>query len=94
VPGLVAGVEGLDDNHAAAAARARGSERGLRRIIGGRLIFSIGAACDFCDLQEFASPREARIASAAGEQAVVADAVEALTWLALPQGPIAIAAVN
>ena len=67
-PGLAPAGEGLDDDPASTAAWARQTsiERCLRWIIGWRR-----------DRQEFACAREAGHACRRGEQAVVADAVEA-----------------
>ena len=69
---LAAGLEGLDDDHAAAAAGARVRE-GLRRIgVARRLDRSWG------QVQELTHGLHGFGAIAAGEQAVVADAVETL----------------
>lgn len=67
--GLLPPFKGLYDDHASAAARARRAEV-LRRI-------GIIGARWRSDVQEFAGKREAGLAGGAGEQAVVADAVEA-----------------
>jgi hypothetical protein len=70
---LAAGLEGLDDEHAAAAAGAWVGERlcrcwvGLDRLVGRR----------WGQVQEFARRGDCVGAIAAGEQAIVADAVEA-----------------
>jgi hypothetical protein len=75
---LAAGVEGLDDEHAAAAAGARLGEW-LRRCID----FDRRFGCRHCQSQEFARSRDRLGAIRAGEQAVVADAMEAFgsTWM-------------
>jgi hypothetical protein len=77
VAGPAAGLEGLDDDHAAAAAGARGGEHGLRSVIGGRLVLGIGGGTRR-DFQKLAGLRDALVACAAGEKAIVADAMEAL----------------
>ena len=71
---LAAGLEGLDDKHAAATVGARLSDwLGGRRIdLGGFFERRRGQA------QEFACSRDRLGAVGAGEQAVVADAMEAL----------------
>ena len=75
--GLTAGVERLDDDHAAAATGARGGEDALRSVIGGgRLVLGVGGGA-LGDLQELASLREVLVARATGEETVVADAVGA-----------------
>src|SRR5258708_4877520 len=73
VGGLAAGIEGLDDEHAAATARARLGEWLRRR----RIDFDRGFGCRRCQSQEFAHLRDRLGAVRAGEQAVVADAMEA-----------------
>jgi hypothetical protein len=79
---LAVGIEGLDDEHAAAAAGARACERlcriGFARLLGRSLLGRTWA-----EVQEIAQVRDGLGAIAAGEQAVVADAVEALdrTWM-------------
>src|SRR5260221_9771753 len=70
---LAAGIEGLDDEHAAATARARLGEWLRRR----RIDFDRGFGCRRCQSQEFAHLRDRLGAVRAGEQAVVADAMEA-----------------
>jgi hypothetical protein len=75
--GLSAGLEGLDDDHAAAAAGARGGERGSGCGVGGSLAFGI-CACACGRLQQLAGLRQALVALAASEEALVAEAVEAL----------------
>src|SRR5215204_1533900 len=69
-PRLVPARERLDDDHAAAAAGTRRTrvKRLLRLVVVGRRR----------DGQEMAGEREAGLAGGAGEQAVVADVVEAL----------------
>ena len=76
---LAAGLEGLDDDHAAAAAGARVGKRLRRRRID--LDRLLGCGC--CPTQELARPRDRLGAIAAGEQAVVPDAMEAMgsTWM-------------
>ena len=75
---MAAGLEGLDDEHAAAAARARVCERlcgiGLARLLS--FCRSIGRR--WVQIQELTHVLDRFGAIAAGEQAVVADAVEAL----------------
>ena len=71
---LAAGLEGLDDDHAAAAAGAWLGERLRRRRIGLGRLLGLGRG----QAQQLARPRDGLGAIAAGEQAVVADAVEAL----------------
>jgi len=70
---LAAGIEGLDDEHAAATARARLGEWLRRR----RIDFDRGFGRRRCQSQEFAHSRDRLGAVRAGEQAVVADAMEA-----------------
>ena len=71
--GLAAGLEGLDDEHAAAAAGARLGERlCYRRIDLDRFLCHRRG-----QTEEFACPRDRLGAVRAGEQAVVADAMEA-----------------
>src|SRR5260221_8618355 len=65
---LAAGIEGLDDEHAAATARARLGEWLRRR----RIDFDRGFGCRRCQSQEFAHLRDRLGAVRAGEQAVVA----------------------
>src|SRR5215831_6286866 len=69
---MAAGLEGLDDDHTAAAMRARVRQRlpriGLARLLGHR----------WSQVQELAHGFHCCGAIAAGEQAVVADAVETL----------------
>jgi hypothetical protein len=69
----VAAPEGVDDDHAATAAWAWWPVV-LRRSGG----FGRGAGFRFGHVEEFASPGEAGLAGGAGEQAVVADAMEDL----------------
>src|SRR5260221_2682990 len=69
---LAAGIEGLDDEHAAATARARLGEWLRRR----RIDFDRGFGCRRCQSQEFAHLRDRLGAVRAGEQAVVADTME------------------
>ena len=66
---LAPALEGLDDDHvpAAAGARRTGVGRLVRRVVVGRRR----------DGEQLAGEREAGLAGGAGEQAVVADAVEA-----------------
>src|SRR5713226_3753465 len=71
---LAAGLEGLDHEHAAATARARLGDWLRRRRID--LDRFLGHRCG--QTQELARPRNRLGAIAAGEQAVVADAMEAL----------------
>src|SRR5258708_11523891 len=71
---LAAGIEGLDDEHAAATARARLGEWLRRR----RIDFDRGFGCRRCQSQEFAHLRDRLGAVRAGEQAVVADAMAGL----------------
>ena len=73
--------EGLDDDHAAAAARARAGE-GLQLVV--------GACCIRIDLararrhgEEFAGAGDIAAARAAGKQTVVTDAVSAITYSAI-----------
>src|ERR1700694_2786345 len=73
VAGLAAGGEGLDDEHAAAAAGARLGEWLRRRCID----FDRRFGWRRCQSQEFARSRDRFGAIRAGEQAVVADAMEA-----------------
>jgi len=71
---LAAGLEGLDDEHAAAAAGARlGEWLCCRRIDLDRRF----GRRRRCQSQEFARSRDRLGADCAGEQAVVADAMEA-----------------
>src|SRR4029077_5639763 len=70
---LAAGVEGLDDEHAAAAAGARLGEWLRRRWVD----FDRRFGCRAFQSQEFARSRDRLGAIRAGEQAVVADAMEA-----------------
>jgi hypothetical protein len=74
---LAAGFESLDDEHAAAATWARACERlfriGLAVLLGHSLLSSRRD-----EVQELAHGLDCFGAIAAGEQAVVADAVEAL----------------
>ena len=74
---FAAGLEGLDDEHATAAAGAWMRER-LRRIDLGRLFGGRHG-----QVQELARRGDGVGTVAAGEQAVVADAVEPLgrTWI-------------
>ena len=69
---LAAGLESLDDEHAAAAARTRLCERlcriGLARLFGRRWV----------QVQKLTHGVNRMCAIAAGEEAVMADAVEAL----------------
>src|SRR6202041_1522373 len=67
-----AALECLDDDHATAAARARVREFGVlgATVIGGRVLFRRDGA-------QAARPGDVVGARAAGEQSVVADAVEA-----------------
>src|SRR5271166_3167145 len=75
---LAAGLEGLDDEHAAATAGARACERldliGFTRVLS--FCRSIGRG--WGQVQELTRLLDRFGAIAAGEQAVVADAVEAL----------------
>src|SRR5216684_4970985 len=71
---LAAGLEGLDHEHAAATARARLGDWLRRRRID--LDRFLGHRCG--QTQELARPRDRLGAIAAGEQAVVADAMESL----------------
>jgi hypothetical protein len=68
----LAGLEGLDDEHAAATTRARVGER-LRRISRARLL-----GRRWVQVQELMHVRDGVGAVAAGEQTVTAYAVEAL----------------
>jgi hypothetical protein len=74
---LAAGLEGLDDEHASAAARARVCERlcliGLAGVPGRSLLGRRSG-----EVQELTHGLDGLGAIAAGEQAVVADAVKAL----------------
>ena len=72
MPWLAASLEGLDDEHPAAAARARVGER-LRRIGLARLV-----GRGWGQVEEFTHGFHHFGAIGAGEQAVVADAVEAV----------------
>src|SRR3974377_166157 len=74
---LAAGLEGLDDEHAAAAARARACERLCRIGLAG-LLGRILLGRRWGEVQELPHGVNRFGAIAAGEQAVVADAVEAL----------------
>jgi hypothetical protein len=76
---LAAGVERLDEDHAAAATWARCGECGLRSVISGSLVFVI----DAFHLQERPSLCKALLARATGEEAVVADGWKPLgrTWM-------------
>jgi hypothetical protein len=75
---LAAGIEGLDDEHAAATAGARLSEYLRRRRIDFDRLFGRRR----CQSQEFAHSRDRLGAIRAGEQAVVADAMEAFgQWM-------------
>lgn len=77
-----AALEGLDDDHATAAARAWMRER-LRFIgLGGNCIAGLGLRSR--PIEQFACPRDVLAAGAAGEQTVVADAVEA-AWQDMDQ---------
>jgi hypothetical protein len=71
---LAAGIEGVDDEHASAAARARLGEHLRRRRIDLDRLFGNRSG----QTQEFARSRDRLGAVRAGEQAVVADAMEAL----------------
>jgi hypothetical protein len=70
---LAAGIEGLDDEHAAATAGARLGECLRRRRIDFDRLFGRRR----CQSQELAHSRDRLGAVRAGEQAVVADAMEA-----------------
>ena len=74
---MAAGLEGLDDDHTAAAMRARERERlpriGATRLLGRRR----------GQVQELAHGFHRFGAIGAGEQAVVADAVSAAEWFAV-----------
>ena len=72
-----AAFEGLDDDHAAAAAWARMRERPRLIGIGGSRIAGLGLRN--WRIEQFSRPRDVLDTLAAGEQAVVADAMEA-TW--------------
>src|SRR6516164_4423543 len=73
-PGRGATLEGLDDDHAAAAARAW--EHGRRRLVGiGVSVVEFVLRCR--NTEQFAGAGEVLGTPAIGEQAVVADAVEA-----------------
>ena len=82
--GLAAWLEGLDDEHAAAAAGARLGER--QGLISLACLLSFCRSMSFCrsigrgqgEVQELAQVLDGFGAIAAGEQAVVSDAVEAL----------------
>ena len=74
VAGLAAGLEGLDDEHAAAAAGARLGECLRRRRVDLDRLLGRGR----CQSQELTRLGDRLGAFAAGEQAVVADAMEAL----------------
>ena len=79
---LAAGLEGLDDEHAAAAAGARLCEwLGRRRIDLGRRF-----GRRRCQSQQFTRSRDRLGAVRAGEQAIVADAMEA-AWQNVDQEP-------
>src|SRR5206468_3331762 len=69
-----AAIEGLDDDHAAAAARAW--EQGRWRLVGTRVSVA-GLVLRRLDAEQVADAGEVLGAPAIGEQAVVADAVEA-----------------
>src|SRR6202795_2616788 len=71
---LAAGLEGLDDEHAAATAGTRLNECLRRR----RINFDRRFGRRRCQSQEFARSHDRFGAVRAGEQAVVADAMEAL----------------
>ena len=73
VPRRGAALEGLDDDHAAAAARAW--ERVHRRLVGAGVA---GLALRRRDAEQLAGAGDVLGAPAVGEQAVVADAVEAV----------------
>jgi hypothetical protein len=71
---LAAGLEGLDHEHATATARTRlGEHLRRRRIVLDRLLGHRRG-----QTQELARPRDRLGAVGAGEQAIVADAMEAL----------------
>jgi len=72
--------EGLDDDHAAAAAGT--GMRGCRRFITGVAVGGIDLRLRH--VEQLAGPRDVVGASGAGEQAVVADAVKAVLWAATP----------
>jgi hypothetical protein len=80
---LAAGIESLDDKHAAAAARARVRERLCRIGLARLLSFCRSIGCSLLgrrrvQVQELTHVRDGVGTIAAGEQAVMADAVEAL----------------
>src|SRR5450631_4912857 len=79
---LAAGLEGLDDEHATATARARLGEHLRRRRI--NLDRFLGHRRG--QTQEFARPRDRLGAVHAGEQAVVANAMEAF-WQHVDEKP-------
>jgi hypothetical protein len=77
VAGLATGLERLDDDHAAAAAGTRGGEHGLRPVIGGSLLLGIGGGAR-AGFEKLARLGDALLAAAAGEEAVMTDAMEGL----------------
>src|SRR5215813_160935 len=74
---LAAGIEGLDDEHASAAARARMCERLCRIGLAGLLGRSLFGR-RWVEVQELTHGLDGLGAIAAGEQAVMANAMEAL----------------
>src|SRR5262249_44574186 len=74
--GRAAAREGLDDDHAATATRARLRDRRRRIWFGGLCIAGLGlwARC----MEQLTSPRDVAGAGGSGEEAVVADTVEAV----------------
>src|SRR5271154_3012264 len=73
--GLAAAREGLDDEHACAAAGAR--TRQHARLVGRRGLGCVGRFGTDRDGEQFARPGDVGGADAAGQQAVVTDAVTA-----------------
>ena len=73
---VTAGREGLDDDHAAAAAAAR--TRQHAGFMGGCRLGRLGRFRAGRDGEQFARPHDVGGAIAVGEQSVVADAVQAL----------------
>src|SRR5436190_14037316 len=68
------GLEGLDDDHAATAARTRMRER--PRLSGISGVWVAGLVLRNRCIEQLARPRDVRGAGAVGEEAVVADAME------------------
>ncbi len=73
-PWWVSGLEGLDDDHATAAARA--GQREARRLVGLGNGFGLVLRCR--QVEQLTHPGEVLGASAIGKEPVMADAVEAL----------------